>query len=132
MIDSKVKGHLSGLLADYAICATIAIMPIKAIMGYLLLILLVNICGLILVYFTTIKAYEFLLSDSCPFERGIFCYEMRTGVMMTGMALLKICDPNFETPTLEDLSVANIIISITDLFHFQQCIICSLMEQVKK
>ena len=35
--------------------------------------------------------------------------------MMTGMALLKIADPNYESPTLEDYSVTSIIMSITDL-----------------
>lgn len=115
MIDKKVKAHLSGMLADFAICAAIASMPIKTVMGYIVPILLVSISGFVLVYWTTIKAFQFLLPDSCPFERAIFNYGMGTGVMMTGMALLKICDPDFETPTLEDYSIANIIISITDL-----------------
>lgn len=115
LIDSKVKSHISGMLSDFAITAAIASMPIKAVMTYFLPIIIISILGYILVYFTTIKAYQFLLPDSCPFERGIFVFGMGTGVMMTGMALLKICDPDYETSTLEDYSVANIIISITDL-----------------
>ncbi|MFR9307310.1 MAG: hypothetical protein ACLVK6_00610 [Lachnospiraceae bacterium] len=38
-------------------------------------------------------AYRFLLPDSCPFERGVYAWGIGTGVMMTGLALLKICDP---------------------------------------
>lgn len=115
LIDAKVKSHISGMLSDFAITAAIASMPVKAVMSYFLPIVIVSIIGFVLVYFMTIKAYQFLLPDSFPFERGIFVYGMGTGVMMTGMALLKICDPNYETPALEDYSVANIIISITDL-----------------
>lgn len=115
LIDSKVKSHISGMLSDFAITAAIASMPIKAVMSYFLPIVIVSLLGFVLVYFMTIKAFRFLLPDSCPFERGIFVFGMGTGVMMTGMALLKICDPNYETPALEDYSVANIIISITDL-----------------
>lgn len=115
MIDSKVKGHLSGMLADFAICAAIASMPVRTVMAYIVPMLIVAAFGFTLVYWMTIKAYKFFLPDSCPFERGIFCYGMGTGVMMTGMALLKICDPDFETPTLEDFSVSNIVISMTDL-----------------
>ena len=115
MIDPKLKSHLSGMLADFAICAAIASMPVKAVLGYLVPMIIVALFGFILVYWTTLKYFQFLLPKSCPFERGIFNYGMGTGVMMTGLALLKICDPDFETPTLEDYSIANIVISITDL-----------------
>lgn len=115
LIDSKVKSHLSGMFADFAITSAIASMPIKAVMGYIVPMLVISAVGFVLIYQMTIKAFRFLLPDSCPFERGIFVFGMGTGVMMTGMALLKICDPDFETPTLEDFSVANIMISISDL-----------------
>lgn len=115
LIDRKIKSHISGMLSDFAITAAIASMPVKAVAGYLLPLAIICVFGFILVYCTTILAYRFLLPDSCPFERGIYTWGMGTGVMMTGMALLKICDPNYELPVLEDYSVANIIISITDL-----------------
>lgn len=115
LIDSKVKSHLSGMLADIAITAAIASMPLKAVAAYLIPMVIVSIIGFILVYFASIIVYRFLLPDSCPFERGIYVWGMGTGVMMTGLALLKICDPNYDLPVLEDYSVASIIISITDL-----------------
>lgn len=116
LIDTKVKRHLSGMLADFAICAAIASMPIKAVMGYFGPIVVICILGFILVYCTTILAYRFLLPDSYPFERGIYTWGTGTGVMMTGMALLKVCDPNYDSPVLEDYSVANVMISLSDLF----------------
>ncbi|MCR4629351.1 MAG: hypothetical protein K5760_07095 [Clostridium sp.] len=115
LIDSKVKSHLSGMLSDFAIVAAIASMPVKAVAAYIVPMVLVSLVGFVLVYFMTIRAFRFLLPDSCPFERGIYVWGMGTGVMMTGMALLKICDPDYELPVLEDYSVANIVISMTDL-----------------
>lgn len=115
LVDSKVKSHLSGMLADIAITAAIASMPLKTVAAYLLPMIIISIIGFVLVYFATIVVYRFLLPDSYPFERGIYVWGMGTGVMMTGLALLKICDPNYDLPVLEDYSVASIIISITDL-----------------
>ncbi len=115
LIDKKVKSHLSGMLSDFAITAAIASMPLKAVMGYIGPILIISVIGFILVYFMTIRYFRLLLPDSFPFERGIYTFGTGTGVMMTGMALLKICDPNYDSPTLEDYSIANIMISITDL-----------------
>lgn len=115
LIDSRVKSHISGTFADFAITAAIASMPIKAVMGYIVPILIISAIGFILVYFTTIKAFELLLPDSYPFERGIFSYGMGTGVMMTGLALLKICDPDFKSLTLEDYSVCSIVTIPYDL-----------------
>lgn len=115
MIDKQVKSHLSGTFADFAITAAIASMPVKAIMGFLPPIIIVSIVGFILVYFMTIKLFQWLLPDSFPFERGIFAYGMGTGVMMTGLALLKICDPDFKSLTLEDYSVCSIVTVPYDL-----------------
>ena len=115
MIDSKVKSHISGTFADFAITAAIASMPIKAVMNYIVPILIISAFGFVLVYYTTIKAFEWLLPDSFPFERGIFSYGMGTGVMMTGLALLKICDPDFKSLTLEDYSVCSIVTIPYDL-----------------
>lgn len=115
LIDVKVKSHLSGMLADLAITSAIASMPIKAVAAYLVPMIIIAAVGFVLVYFTTIVAFRFLLPDSHPFERGIYTWGMGTGVMMTGLALLKICDPNYDLPVLEDYSVTSILISVTDL-----------------
>lgn len=115
LIDSRVKAHISGTFADFAITAAIASMPIKAVMGYIWPIVIISSIGFVLVYYTSIKAFEWLLPDSFPFERGIFSYGMGTGVMMTGLALLKICDPDFKSLTLEDYSVCSIVTIPYDL-----------------
>jgi len=106
MIDAKVKSHISGVLADLSITAAIASMPIRAVMLYMLPIVLISAVGFVVVYFTTVKMFQLLLPDSYPFERGILSFGINTGVMMTGVTLLKICDPKFETPVMSDYSLS--------------------------
>ena len=51
LIDAKVKNHISGVLADLSITAAIASMPIRAVMAYMLPILLISALGFVLIYF---------------------------------------------------------------------------------
>lgn len=106
MIDANVKSHISGVLADLSITAAIASMPIRAVMLYMIPIVIISAAGFIVVYFTTIKMFEILMPDSYPFERGILSWGINTGVMMTGVTLLKICDPKLETPVMSDYSLS--------------------------
>jgi len=106
MIDASVKSHISGVLADLSITAAIASMPIRAVMVYMLPIVIISAVGFVVVYFTTVKMFQVLLPDTYPFERGILSWGINTGVMMTGVTLLKICDPNLETPVMSDYSLS--------------------------
>jgi ESS family glutamate:Na+ symporter len=115
IIDVKIKNHISGILADLSITAAIASMPIRAVMAYMLPILLISALGFVVVYYTTIKMFEWLLPDSFPFERGILSFGINTGVMMTGVTLLKICDPDFESPVMTDYSLSYAIRQVIEL-----------------
>jgi possible ESS family glutamate:sodium (Na+) symporter len=43
----------------------------------------------------------------------ISTFGMATGVFLTGILLLRICDPNFESPVLANYSLSYTIISIS-------------------
>ena len=49
------------------------------------------------------------------FERSIIAWGTATGVMITGMMLLKICDPDYETPALADFSMGFSLLSLSGL-----------------
>lgn len=116
MIDTKVKARITGTMSDFAITAAIASMPVKAVMGYIMPIILISALGFIATYFTTIVAYRFFFGEDCPFERGIMSWGVNTGVMINGLMLLKICDPDYETPALNDFSMGFAVMSVLDLF----------------
>lgn len=115
LVDARVKSHISGAMSDLAITAAIASMPVKAVMAYMLPIALISAAAFVVVYYTTVKMFQLLMPDSFPFERGILSFGINTGVMMTGITLLKICDPDFESPALEDYSFSYAIRTVIDL-----------------
>jgi ESS family glutamate:Na+ symporter len=115
LIDAKVKSRITGTMSDFAITAAIMSMPLKAVMGYILPIILISALGFIATYFTTIVAYRFFFGNDCPFERAIMSWGVNTGVMINGLMLLKICDPDYETPALNDFSMGFALMSILDI-----------------
>ena len=115
LIDTKVKSRVTGTMSDFAITAAIASMPIKAVMGYIVPIILISALGFIATYFTTIVAYRFFFKQDCPFERAIMSWGVNTGVMINGLMLLKICDPDYETPALNDFSMGFALMSVLDI-----------------
>lgn len=114
LIDNKTKSRIAGVCSDYAITAAIASMPVRAIMQYITPILVMVVIG----YAVTFSLAVFLcwkFFDNCRFERGMAILGTSTGVFLTGLMLLKICDPDYELPVLNDYSVG---FSFTSVLNF--------------
>jgi len=105
LIDSKTKSRVSGTLTDYAIIAAIASMPIQMVMQYALPLVVMIILGFVISYFAVIFLCKRLFKDDYHVERAAALWGVSTGVFITGMMLLKISDPEFESPVLNDLSI---------------------------
>jgi ESS family glutamate:Na+ symporter len=104
LIDNKTKSRIAGVCSDYAIAAAIASMPVRAIMQYITPILVMVVIGYIVTYsLTMFLCWKFF--DNSQFERGMAVLGTSTGVFLTGLMLLKICDPDYELPVLNDYSV---------------------------
>lgn len=112
LIDGKVKSKISGSLTEYAVVAAIASLPIKAVLTYLVPILVMVVLGYILTTFFLSLLCKFFLKDYW-FEHMIATFGMSTGVFLTGVLLLRICDPDFESPVLANYSLAYTIVSVT-------------------
>lgn len=111
LIDSKVKSKVSGSLTEFAVIAAIASLPLQAVLTYLVPILIMCLLG----YFLTVGFLYFMcrycLKDYW-FEQMISVLGMSTGVFLTGVLLLRICDPDFKTPVLANYSLAYTITSV--------------------
>jgi ESS family glutamate:Na+ symporter len=105
LVDSKTKSRIAGILSDYAITAAIASMPIRAVFQYITPILVMVILAYIFTFAGIFLLCRKFFSD-CWFERGIAIWGQDTGVFLTGIMLLKICDPEYKTPVLNDYSVS--------------------------
>lgn len=112
LICGKTKGRIAGLCSDYAIVAAIASMPVRAIMDYIVPILALVIIGYIVTYTVTTFLCRYFF-ENCHFERAIAIWGTCTGVFLSGLMLLKICDPDYELPVLNDYSVGFSFTSVT-------------------
>jgi ESS family glutamate:Na+ symporter len=114
LIDNKTKSRIAGVCSDYAIAAAIASMPVRAIMQYIAPILAMVLVGYVVTYSLTMFLCRKFF-DNCQFERGMAILGSCTGVFLTGLMLLKICDPDYELPVLNDYSVG---FSFTSVLNF--------------
>ncbi|MDR3164429.1 MAG: hypothetical protein LBU13_02530 [Synergistaceae bacterium] len=114
LIDNKTKSRIAGVCSDYAIAAAIASMPVRAIMQYIAPILSMVVIGYVVTYSLTMFLCRKFF-DNCQFERGMAILGTCTGVFLTGLMLLKICDPDYELPVLNDYSVG---FSFTSVLNF--------------
>ena len=114
-IDTKVKSRISGAMSDFAITAAIASLPVEAVMEYAVPILVMCAIGFVLTYIFVFKLGDIVFKGDYAFERSIIAWGTATGVMITGMMLLKICDPDYETPALADFSMGFSLLSLSGL-----------------
>ncbi|SCZ80865.1 sodium/glutamate symporter family protein [Acidaminobacter hydrogenoformans] len=105
LVDSKVKSKISGSLTEIAVVAAIASLPLKAILAYITPIIAMSILGLIVTFVSAIYLSKKYLSEY-RFEHAIAAIGTSTGVFLTGLLLLRICDPEFESPVLGNYSIA--------------------------
>ncbi len=114
-VDTKVKSKISGAMSDFAITCAIASLPVQAVMEYAVPIAVMCAVGFVITYLLIFVLQGALYKDDCAFERSIIAWGCATGVMITGMMLLKICDPDYETPALADFSVGFSLLSLSGL-----------------
>lgn len=113
-MDKKVITHIGSSATDYLVAFGVATINISVVLKFWLPILVLVVLGLLLVAFFLFVVSPRLFRNYW-FERGIYIFGMSTGVMSTGVILLRIIDPNFETGVLEDFGLAWVIMTFVDL-----------------
>ena len=117
MIDKKVKSRITGALSDIAICGAVASMNLSTIMAYGLPITITCIIGFVTTYLYCFPLHKYCFGHKDYFfERSIINWGTNTGVTINGMMLLKICDPDYDTPALTDFSMGFALMSIIGIF----------------
>lgn len=115
MVDAKVKAKIMGTLSDFAIVSAMTSLPIKAIINYIAPITVMCILGFIITYLLVFPLNSFFFKEDYSFERAIISWGTLTGVLITGMTLLKICDPEYKSSALSEFSLGFSLMSITGL-----------------
>lgn len=111
LVDEKIKSKVSSSFTEFAVIAAIASLPIKAVAAYIVPIMVMVIIGYIV---TGVVLFFFCkrLLKGYWFEQMVATLGMSTGVFLTGVLLLRICDPNLESPALANYSLSYTVTSI--------------------
>ncbi|MGL4981877.1 MAG: sodium/glutamate symporter [Treponemataceae bacterium] len=106
-IDEKTKKQFISFFSDIIIIAALATMPIKTIMQYFIPILAMSLAGFLITFLISFPLMKFIFgADNFSFERGIMNWGVTMGVMVNGLTLLRMCDPQLKTPVLNDFACA--------------------------
>lgn len=114
LVDTKVKSRISGGLTEFAVIAAIASMNLDAISSYLLPVVVTAVLGMIVTVLFTLFYYRKFVKNEW-FEHAMAVLGMNTGVFLTGILLLRICDPETKGETLGNYSAA---FSFSAVFSF--------------
>jgi ESS family glutamate:Na+ symporter len=100
-IDNSTCNRISGLSVDLTVAASLGAISLVAVRGYWLPILLLTAVGAVITL-VILPMYASRLYDDHHFYRMLLIYGTATGTLPTGLALLRVVDPEFETPAATD------------------------------
>lgn len=113
-VDKRVVTRVGSTATDYLVGFGVASINISIVVKYWVPIVILSALGILYVI-----VWQFAVSRrffrNYWFERGIYIFGMATGVMATGVILLRITDPEFKTGVLEDFGFAWIFLSVIDM-----------------
>ncbi|PIE05177.1 MAG: sodium:glutamate symporter [Spirochaetales bacterium] len=105
IIDNQRMTRISGFTVDYMVSSAIAAISVTVVLNYWLpIVLIAGIAGL-----ATTCSHVWLSSrifQDHVFFRMIMVYGAATGTAPTGLALLRVIDPQFETPASRDFMLS--------------------------
>ncbi len=101
IIDNLTMNRLTGLFVDLMVASAIAAISIVVIKNFWLPILTIAIVGGLVTAFTTFWYSSRVFTDH-RFLRSLLVFGVSTGTLSTGLALLRVVDPDFESPVATD------------------------------
>ena len=114
LVDAKVKGRLCGWLTEFAVIAAIGSMPLKTVLAWWAPITVLGVVGLVGTVLFLVWATRRFITNHW-FEQCLTMVGMYTGVFVTGLLLLRIVDPNYQTPVLARYGI---IYTLSGLLYF--------------
>ncbi len=94
--DRATIQRISGFVLEILVCAAVATTPIEVFTTYLAPIMILTV-ALMASNFVTCLLMGYTMFPKDWFEGGVGCYGTYSGVLATGLMLVRALDPNFET-----------------------------------
>jgi glutamate:Na+ symporter, ESS family len=105
-LDDDTLSRISGFSVDYMVAGSIAAISLVFVGRYWLpIIVLSTVCGIVTTI--TVPWWSSRMFKDLRFERMIMIYGVTTGTLSTGLALLRVLDPEFRTRVSSDYMLAS-------------------------
>lgn len=101
VIDNGSQSRIAGTFVDLMVVAAIAAISLVVVMEYFVPIMVMAIVTGLVTTYTIFWMVPRLFTDN-QFFRAIILFGALTGTISTGLALLRVIDPDFETPAASD------------------------------
>ncbi|MCG8478559.1 MAG: sodium:glutamate symporter [Spirochaetales bacterium] len=105
-VDNKTLTRISGLSVDIMVAAAIGAISIVIVRAFLIPILFLSVVAGVLALWLVPWFCSRIFTDH-QFHRTMMIYGVSTGTLPTGLALLRVIDPEFETPVASDYMYAS-------------------------
>lgn len=114
-VDKKVESRIGSMFTDYLVGFGVASISLTVVRSFFIPIIVLCVLGtvwpIIMVLFVGRNLFH-----NYWFERSIFIFGWCTGVVAIGTTLLRICDPEMKSGTLDDYGTAYSLISVIEVF----------------
>ena len=114
-VDKKVESRIGSMFTDYLVGFGVASISLTVVKSFFVRIIVLCVLGtvwpIIMVLFVGRNLFH-----NYWFERSIFIFGWCTGVVAIGTTLLRICDPQMKSGTLDDYGTAYSLISVIEVF----------------
>ncbi len=105
-IDNMTMNRLTGLFVDLMVTAAIAAISLVLVAEYWFIILITAVLGILATTYSTIWFTSRVFTDH-RFFRMLLIFGCSSGTLSTGLALLRVVDPDFETPVSTDYTYSS-------------------------
>lgn len=113
-VDKASLQSISGTATDILIVAGIASIQPQVVADFGVELILMFVFGLAVTLFLGLWVAPRLMQDGW-FERSIFTWGWSTGAVATGIAMLRVVDPDLKSGTLEDFGIAYIPVTPVEI-----------------
>lgn len=100
-LDNGSLTRIAGNSVDIMVAAAVGAISLTVVVQYWLPILVISAIGGFITFITVIWISSRIFQDY-QFHRALIIFGACTGTMPTGLALLRVVDPDFETPVATD------------------------------
>ncbi len=105
-IDNGTLNRINGLSVDLTVAACLGAISLTALASYYIPVIILIAVGILITCFV-LPWYSSRIFSDHQFYRMLVLFGTATGTLPTGLSLLRVVDPDFETPAARDYAYAS-------------------------